>query len=271
MWSFRNWRRARVLKRSRLDDDQWQHVLARLPLIRGYSTDELHRLRELVILFLHEKSIEMSGEADSDVDSGKWAGMRLIIAIQACIPILNLGLDYYAGWHAVIVYPRQFRPRHNYMDDAEVVHVDDDWKMGESWEQGPVILSWEDVENSGALDGFNLVIHEFAHKLDMLDGSANGAPPLHANMSLAVWSSVFTQAYADFCERVDRGEDTGIDSYASESPAEFFAVLSEAFFEIPLAVQQRYPLVYEQLATFYRQDPLRRFGIGDVPLDFKAP
>jgi len=135
--------------------------------------------------------------------------------------------------------------------------------MGESWEHGPVILSWEDVQNSGANDGFNLVIHEFAHKLDMLDGSANGAPALHVNMSLAEWSRVFTQAYADFCARVDRAEDTDIDPYASESPAEFFAVLSEAFFEIPLSVRRLYPEVYEQLALFYRQDPVNRHtGIG---------
>ena len=254
MWSFRNWRRARVLKRSPLNDDHWQRALARVSLTHGFSADELRRLRELVILFLHEKSIETAGEVVLDDE------MRLVIAIQACVPILNLGLDCYAGWYAVIVYPQQFRPQHEYVDDTDVVHVEDDWKMGESWERGPVILSWEDVQNSGANDGFNLVIHEFAHKLDMLDGSPNGAPPMHANMRLDMWSRVFTQAYADFCARVDRAEDTEIDPYASESPAEFFAVLSEAFFEIPLTVQRHYPLVYEQLAMFYRQDPVSRFG-----------
>lgn len=260
MWSFRSWRRARILKRNRLDDAQWQHALAQLPLTRGFSTDELRRLRELAILFLHEKSIEIAGESDArhpgfqrEVNE-----MRLAIAIQACVPILNLGLDYYTGWHAVIVYPSQFRPQHQYVDDADVVHVDTAWKMGESWERGPVILSWEDITSSGTGDGFNLVIHEFAHKLDMLDGSANGAPPLHPNMSLAEWSHVFTQAYADFCANVERGEDTVIDPYAAESPAEFFAVLSEAFFEIPRTVQQQYPRVYEQLALFYRQDPANR-------------
>ncbi len=254
MWSFRNFRRARVLKRAQLADDTWQSALARVPLTRGFSADEYRRLRELVILFLHEKSIEVVGAVSLD------EVMRLVIAIQACVPVLNLGLDCYAGWHAVIVYPRQFRPRHEYVDDANVVHIDDDWKMGESWERGPVILSWEDVQNSGAGDGFNLVIHEFAHKLDMLDGAANGAPPMHANMSLAVWSGVFTTAYAAFCARVDHGEEVGIDPYAAESPAEFFAVLSEAFFEIPHRVQQTFPPVYEQLALFYRQDPARRFG-----------
>ena len=254
MWSFRNWRRARVLKRTQLNDGRWQRALAHVPLTRGFSADELRRLRELVILFLHEKTIETAGGVNLD------EAMRLIIAIQACVPILNLGLDYYAGWYAVIVYPQQFRPQHEFVDEANVVHVDDDWKMGESWEHGPVILSWEDVKNSGTGDGFNLVIHEFAHKLDMLNGAPNGAPPLHANMRLEVWLHVFTHAYADFCARVERGEDTGIDPYASESPAEFFAVLSEVFFEVPLTVQQCYPQVYQQLVLFYRQDPLSRLG-----------
>ena len=252
MWSFRNWRRARVLKRSQLNDDDWQRALVRVPLTRGFDVDELRRLRELVILFLHEKSVESAGGVSVD------GAMRLVIAIQACIPILNLGLDCYAGWYAVIVYPQQFRPQHEFVDEANVVHVDDELKMGESWEHGPVILSWEDVQHSGTGDGLNLVIHEFAHKLDMLNGSANGAPTLHSNMSLAKWSQVFTEAYADLCARVDRAEDTELDSYATESPAEFFAVLSEAFFEIPVTVQQRYPQVYEQLALYYRQDPLTR-------------
>lgn len=254
MWSFRNWRRARVLKRARLDEHRWQAALARVALTRGFSADEARRLRELVILFLHEKRIEAAGEVTLDDD------MRLVIAIQACVPILNLGLDYYTGWYAVIVYPQQFRPQHEYVDEAEVVHVEDDWKMGETWAHGPVILSWEDVQNSGANDGFNLVIHEFAHKLDMLDGAANGAPPMHANMQLAQWSQVFTEAYADFCNRVERDEATDIDPYASESPAEFFAVCSEAFFEIPHTVRQHYPQVYEQLALYYRQDPIRRWA-----------
>lgn len=232
----------------------WQRALARVSLTRGFDDAELRRLRELVILFLHEKTVEAAEGVALDDD------MRLVIAIQACVPILNLGLDYYDGWYAVIVYPQQFCPKHEYVDEAEIVHVDDDWKMGESWERGPVILSWEDVQNSGAGDGFNLVIHEFAHKLDMLDGAANGAPPMHAGMEIKNWAAAFSAAYADFCRRVDAGEHTAIDPYASESPEEFFAVLSEAFFEIPRAVRDDYPQVYEQLRLFYRQDPLRRLA-----------
>lgn len=252
MWNFKAWRRGRILKRARLDESLWQQALSRVALTRHFSHDDLARLRELVIFFLHEKSIDSAEGVVVD------DGMRLVIAIQACVPILNLGLDYYAGWHAVIVYPGQFRPRHEVVDDANVVHVDEDWKLGESWENGPVILSWEDVNQSGVGDGFNLVIHEFAHKLDMLDGASNGAPPLHANMDRPTWARIFAAAYADFCARVDRGEDTTIDPYAAESPEEFFAVFSEAFFEIPEVLVRDYPEVYQQMKFFYRQDPRAR-------------
>jgi Mlc titration factor MtfA (ptsG expression regulator) len=102
------------------------------------------------------------------------------------------------------------------------------------------------------------VIHEFAHKLDMLNGVANGFPPLHAGMSRARWSDAFSAAYDDFCRRTDSGEELEIDDYAAENPAEFFAVMSEAFFESPLAVRQLYPGVYSQLVEFYRQDPAAR-------------
>ena len=121
-----------------------------------------------------------------------------------------------------------------------------------------MILSWADAERSG--DGYNVVIHEFAHKLDMLNGDANGFPPLHADMDRARWSATFGAAYEEFCARVERREETAIDPYAAENPAEFFAVLSEAFFETPDAVRSEYPAVYGELAAFYRQDPALRLS-----------
>ena len=131
---------------------------------------------------------------------------------------------------------------------------------GESWLAGPVILSWEDAERRGEAQGYNVVIHEFAHKLDMLNGDANGYPPLHAGMSREEWTRVFDAAYRGFCARVERNEQSGVDPYAAESPAEFFAVLSEAFFEIPEVVRAEHPEVYGQLAAFYRQDPGTRLA-----------
>ena len=121
-----------------------------------------------------------------------------------------------------------------------------------------MILSWEDAAAAEQDAGYNVVIHEFAHKLDMLNGDANGFPPLHADMSREAWSDAFSRAYADFCSRVDADEATTLDSYAAEDPAEFFAVMSEAFFQAPQVVRTDYPAVYEQLALFYRQDPAQR-------------
>lgn len=243
------WRRRRLLQRHALPDAEWSAAVAALPLLRRLSADERQRLRELATLFLHEKDV--SGAVGYRLRQD----VRLKIAAQACLPILNLGLEYYAGWVSVIVYPDEFVPEHEYMDESGVVHVTRDVMIGESWERGPVILSAADAERSGNVDGVNVVIHEFAHKLDMLNGRADGFPPLHAGMSSAAWSHAFSTAYEDFCARVDAAEDTAIDPYAAENPAEFFAVLSEVFFELPQVLQQEYPAIYRQLSAFYRQDP----------------
>jgi Mlc titration factor MtfA (ptsG expression regulator) len=221
--------------------------------MRGLTGDERARLRETVILFLHQKSIH--GAAGLELD----AGMRLMIAAQACILILNLDIDYYGGWVEVIVYPDEFVPAFEYTDEAGVVHTDRAPRAGEAWLRGPVILSWADV--APAADGVNVVIHEFAHKLDMLNGDANGYPPLHKGMSREAWSRALGAAYEDFCRRDERGEEMQIDEYAAQSPAEFFAVMSEAFFAAPRAVIAMYPEVYAQLAAFYRQDPAARMTI----------
>ena len=130
---------------------------------------------------------------------------------------------------------------------------------GESWLGGPLILSWEDVSAAEAGLGYNVVIHEFAHKLDMLNGDANGFPPLHADMSRQAWSEAFGEAYAIFAGVSMRMRRSKWIPYAAENPAEFFAVMSEAFFEIPLSVKLHFPGVYEQLALFYRQDPAQRW------------
>jgi len=252
MWSFRNWRRKRIQQHDTLPEPAWREAVASLPLLGGLSGDELNRLRELVVLFLHEKELVAAGGC---VLSGD---MRLKIAAQACLLILNLGLDYYSGWVSVIVYPDEFVPEYEFMDENGVVHPVREPMIGESWERGPVILSAADVERSGELDGVNVVIHEFAHKLDMLNGAPDGFPPLHREMDRAAWTQAFSGAFADFNAKVESGVETVIDPYAAESPAEFFAVMSEAFFEIPRVLKQEYPEVYRQLAAFFRQDPVAR-------------
>jgi MtfA peptidase len=249
---FTNWRRHRILRRSTLDERLWDAVVERYVFTRSLPAADRARLRDWVVLFLDRKSIVGAGGLELSEE------MRVSIAVQACMLILNLDLDYYRDWVEVIVYPGEFIAEYEYMDEFGVAHHVQEPMSGESWLAGPVILSWEDAGLRGGEHGYNVVIHEFAHKLDMLNGDANGFPPLHAGMDRAEWSSVFSEAYEHFRARVERGDAVAIDPYAAETPAEFFAVLSEAFFEIPDKVRAAYPRVYDQLAAFYRQDTAAR-------------
>lgn len=261
---FKRWRRTRVLKEGGLDAALWQSSVERYPFIAALSQSELERLRELTVLFLHEKAIHGAGGMRVS------EAARVAIALQACMLILNLGLEYYRGWVEIIVYPDEFVAEYDYVDEAGVAHHVEKPMSGESWERGPVILSWADAEEAGRGYAYNVVIHEFAHKLDMLNGEPNGFPPLHANMQRSQWAGAFAAAYEDFCRRIDSGCELEIDEYAAESPAEFFAVLSEAFFESPASVLELYPEVYAQLAQFYRQDPALR-AVGPETRAAEAP
>ena len=256
-WSFSRWRRARILRRSHIDDGLWQRTLDHNPVLVGLSEDERSRLHERVALFLHAKQIHGAAGLEPDEE------MNLTIAVQACILTLNLPADWYDGWVEIIVYPDEFVPNVQWQDEFGIVHEGREVHSGEAWLHGPVILSWTDIAHGGT-DGVNVVIHEFAHKIDMLDGVANGCPPLHTQMSRERWSAVFGSAYRDFCAKVDKKISITIDPYGAESPAEFFAVMSEAFFEMPEAVRSPYPDVYQQLVTFYRQDPYARHVAAGV-------
>ena len=235
------WRRRRVLARHRIDDALWQAASAPLKFL-----PRAPKLRELALLFLAEK--EFTGAHQLPVTDV----MRVSIAAQACTPILELGLDWYRGWRGIVVYPGDFRVRRAEVDEDGVVHEWEDDLAGEAMPGGPVVLSWDAAAHDPAI---NVVIHEFAHKLDMLNGEADGVPPLHAGMDRREWRAAFAEAYDGFCDAVDRGRDTWLDPYAAEHPSEFFAVISEAFFREPHETKRRYPDVYEQLALFYRQNP----------------
>lgn len=234
-----------------LDEATWQAVMG-LPLFDGLDVAERARLHELATQLLADKAF--SGAGGIEVDDG----MATAIAAFAVLPVLNIGYEGYEGWREIVVYPGEFIYEGEHMDEDGIVHHVRDVRSGEAMQGGPMVLSWEDVEHSGQGEGFNVVIHEFAHKLDMVNGDANGRPPLHTGMIPEDWARDFQTAFDDLCRRVDAGEDTVIDPYAAESPAEFFAVLSEYFFEVPDLLQQAYPAVYEQLVSFYRQNPLAR-------------
>ena len=252
--ALRRYRRKRILRNSALPDALWREAIGALPFLAMYSADALARLRDLVVLFLDAKSIVgAQGHVVTPLQ-------RTIIAIQACVLVLNLDLALYDGFENIVVYPGEFVPGWEYEDEYGVVHRQDAPLAGEAMNRGPVILSWPDVADSADWDAaqMNLVIHEFAHKIDMRDGDANGCPPLPDDATRREWRRVMQQAYADFCARVDADEDTAIDPYAAESPGEFFAVLSEVFFAEASLLVAEYPDVYRAFAAFYRQDPAAR-------------
>ena len=250
----RELRRRWLLRTRSIDDALWARAKRRLPFLRGLSAEEERRLRGLVLLFLAEKEFApVGGVRLSALD-------RLEIAAQACLLVLGLGLEPYDDWVGIVVHPSDFRVRRSETDEAGVVHEWDDELAGESWPGGPVVLSWEALDESGSVPegGANVVIHEFAHKLDMMDGEADGVPPLVGAAARAAWREVLGREYERFCRALDSGRATLLDPYAAEDESEFFAVASEAFFESPNALRRTYPELYELLRRYYRQDPAAR-------------
>ncbi len=245
----RDWLRRRMTDGVEVDEALWRRAEEGHDFLAALKADDRSRLRDMASRFIAEK--EWSG-AQGLVLTPE---IQVSIALQACLPVLNLGLEFYRGWVGIVVYPGDFVIPRRVTDENGIVHEYDDAVLGEAWDGGPVILSWFDDQYEAR--GINVVIHEFAHKLDMLNGVADGCPPLHAGMSREAWKADFGSAFEDFQRRVDAGEDTLLDPYAAESPAEFFAVMSEAFFETPELLQSDYPAVYGQMSRFYRQDPGR--------------
>jgi Mlc titration factor MtfA (ptsG expression regulator) len=243
---YRRWRS----RRSSLPDSLWSRALQTASYARALPNPERERLRGIVTRFMQAKSFEgASGLTVSET-------MRARIALHACIPILNLGLDYYDDWASVVVYPGDFRVHEEYMDENGIVHREILDLCGQSISRGPVVLSWEAMRKEDAITSDrDLVIHECVHKLDLLNGDANGFPPLHADMTAAEWSHDFHAAYQQLRSGLSTGNPGRIDAYAGEDPAEFFAVLSETFFTVPRFVAEDFPAVYRQLTRFYRQDP----------------
>lgn len=249
---FKRWRRERYLGEHLVSGVDFGAMFGYVPACRGLNHAERERLRRLVTLFLHEKVFEAAdGGAVAPPD-------RLLIAVSACLPVLNLGFELYDEWATVIVYPDEFIVEFEEEDEAGLVHSGRDLRAGEAWERGPLVISLADVHAQSAGEGYNVVIHECAHKLDMRNGRVNGFPPLHRDMSMADWTAAFTRAYEDMRRRLAHDLDTPLDAYAAESPAECFAVFSEYFFEAPQLLHAAYPAVYAQLVQYYRQDPAAR-------------
>lgn len=233
-----------------IPDALWRDTVAALPFLAALNREEQGNLKQLAEAFLADKSFTGAGGLELT------DAICVSVAAQGCLPVLNLGLHWYKDWSGVVIYPDEFVIPRQIADETGVVHEYDEVAAGEAWSGGPLILSWRDVQMAG--DGYNVVIHEFAHKLDMREGEPDGVPPLHPGMDRVRWIEVLDTAYENFWNRVNAGEETWIDPYGAEHPGEFFAVVSETFFEWPDVVRDEYPALYDQLARFYRQDPAAR-------------
>ncbi len=255
---FFRWRERRQLDESRIPDELWDKVSHDALSHFNLHPRELNQLQDLASLFLIRKNI--NGAGDFEVDDY----VRTVIAAQACLLVLELDLDYFDGWVEVIVYPDSFVVTREVRDELGVVHTKRSVLGGEAWGRGPLILSWMDARPDAVTrershgHGSNVILHEFAHKLDMLDGSADGKPPLHPDMHLRDWIATFTEIYNHLRKRIEQHRSTDIDPYAAENPAEFFAVVTEEFFEAPEKLHHYHEGLYKQLQLFYRQDPLQR-------------
>ncbi len=249
----RRWNMRRILQRNPIPHAVWRKVTRQLAVLRGLDAVEMAHLREHATWFLHSKAI--NGAQGLTVTMS----MRVAVAAQACLLILNLDIDYFDNWVEVILYPGAFRVDREQMDVYGLVHNEANILSGESWLRGPVILSWDDVERDSfhSYPGRNVVLHEFAHKLDGLSGATNGMPPLRRGMSRKGWSEALSASYGELCRQVETGEAVMINSYAATNPAEFFAVVSEYFFTAPDILKNCCPEVHKQLTLFYKQAALR--------------
>lgn len=267
------WRRLQAQReqaavaRREIPADLWKRTLVRYPFLQRRDAADAAELRRLTSLFLDRKEFDAAG------------GLKLTdavvvaIAAQAVLPVLRLGLARYDGFVGIVVHPDQVVARREVADDDGVVHQYHEVLAGEAMEGGPVMLSWRDVRSAGAAPGapaYNVVIHEFAHVLDMADGLSDGVPVLPPELPRAEWTALLQREYAAFVQRVDEAEAAeaagsdaapdaldalALDPYAASGEDEFFAVASEAFFVAPRVLREAHAELYAMFTRFYRQDP----------------
>lgn len=247
----RDWREQRVLARRAIPDDLWLATRAHLPFLHRLGPEDDAELRRLCSLFLDRK--QFHGADGLEVTDA----MAVAVAAQACLPVLRLGLSVYDGFVGIVMHRGEVVARRQVEDEHGVVHEYDEELVGEAMHGGPVMLSWADVADAaaGADWGYNVVIHEFAHVLDMADGELDAVPPMPDAAAREHWIEMIDREWEAFCERVDAGLDTVVDPYGAEAVEEFFPVAVEAFFVSALAFRREMPALYDLLAGYFRQDP----------------
>ncbi len=243
------WFRRLAASSPDIPDALWALARERVRLLDRLDDDELARLRAVVARFLASRNL--LGVQGLELDDA----MRVIIAAQASLPLLHLPFEWLGHWHDVVVYPGEFRVRRTHHDsDTQVVTEWEDDLAGEAWESGPIILSWADIERDleAPFEGFNVVIHEIAHKIDMAGGASDGMPPIRDRAVRRRWRLVMQSAFDELNRLLDEEQETPIDPYAAEAPDEFFATVSEYYFSAPKVLEAALPDVHAEFTRFYR-------------------
>ncbi|WP_104204697.1 zinc-dependent peptidase [Billgrantia saliphila] len=264
----RRWRAERFEARHPFPAEAWAEARARLPLLQWLDDDEAERLGRRAWRFLHAKRLSLHPDLAANTPFDEPA--RLALAGQACL--LTLGwsedehLEAFSGFHEVLILPDAFQRQVEEMDEYGVIHAYVDERAGETSHQGPVVVAFPDLMESGDFCGFNVVIHELAHKLDMGNSlDVDGFPPLPRDIDPKAWHRVFTAVWDDLQAHLARGETPPIDDYAATHPGECFAVCCEYFFTAPDELCGAYPALYALLERYFRQATLDRLPLTGQP------
>ena len=252
---FKDRKRKKIQRR--VFPEAWRGIMDRnVPFVHLLPSRDREELKKHILVFLEEKRFEGAGGLKITDE------IKVTIAAQACLLLLHRKTDYYPGLYSIIVYPHAYVDRRPVQEKHGIVAVGGRPRLGESWLQGPVVLSWAHVLADAAdiHDGHNVVLHEFAHQLDAQDGAMDGAPVLSDHALYADWTRVLGKEYGRLQRDTALGKETLLDRYGATHPAEFFAVATEFFFEKPLQLRQRIPDLYEELRRYYKQDPARFFA-----------
>ena len=252
-WSaWQQWKDDRAVARRPISDAWWRRTLKRFPFLPAQGRDA-QDLRRLCSLFLDRK--EFTGAHGLIIRDD----MALAIAAQACLPILRLGLGVYDSFVGIVVHPGQARAQRQFVDEDGVVHEFEEVISGEAVEGGPITLSWPDVRGAGATaaEGYNVVIHEFAHVLDMTNGRLDAMPALPQIMDARLWSVTWEEAFRTFKPQSEGKASSALDPYAGQSLEEFFAVMVEAFFVAPHVVLENHSALYGLLRQYFQRDPVQ--------------
>lgn len=255
MFGLKNRRRKRLLAGS--FPPAWLAIIrSNVPYYRMLPEEDRKELLGDILVFLAEKRFEGCGDLEITDE------IRVTIAAQACILLLHRGNDDYPCLKSILVYPHAYVARGVSRGRGGMITEGDEVRGGESWRRGALVLAWDHVKKSAAdiHDGHNVVLHEFAHQLDQEDGLANGAPTLQRKSMYVAWARILGKEYGQLLKDIELRHRTDIDAYGATSPAEFFAVVTECFFEKPVQLRRKHPELYEQLRLFYRQDPAEVWG-----------